>query len=33
MLVVAGIAMWNMGAAFVAGVILTQTLQRRWLRL
>ncbi len=33
MLVVAGIAMWNMGAAFVAGVILTQTLQRRWLKL
>ncbi|MBI5488259.1 MAG: sulfate transporter [Deltaproteobacteria bacterium] len=33
MLVVAGFAMWNMGAAFLAGVILYQALQRRWLRL
>lgn len=32
MLVVAGFAMWNMGAAFLAGVILHQALQRRWLR-
>lgn len=33
MLVVAGIAMWNMGAAFLAGVILGQALRRRWIRL
>jgi MFS superfamily sulfate permease-like transporter len=28
MLVVAGFAMWNMGAAFLAGVLLHQALQR-----
>jgi MFS superfamily sulfate permease-like transporter len=33
MLVVAGVAMWNMGAAFLAGIILYQLLQRNWLRL
>jgi len=33
MVVVAGIAMWNMGAAFLVGVILHQVLQRGWLRL
>jgi MFS superfamily sulfate permease-like transporter len=33
MLVVAGFAMWNMGAAFLAGVVLYQALQRRWLKL
>jgi MFS superfamily sulfate permease-like transporter len=33
MLVVAGFAMWNMGAAFLAGVILHQALQRKWLRI
>jgi hypothetical protein len=32
MLVVAGVAAWNMGAAFLAGVILHEALQRRWLR-
>jgi MFS superfamily sulfate permease-like transporter len=32
MLVVAGFAMWNMGAAFLAGVILYQALHRRWLK-
>ncbi len=32
MLVVAGFAMWNMGAAFLAGVLLHQALGRRWLR-
>ncbi len=32
MLVVAGVAMWNMGAAFLAGVILHQALRRGWLR-
>jgi hypothetical protein len=32
LLVVAGFAMWNMGAAFLAGVILHQALRRRWLR-
>lgn len=32
MLVVAGFAMWNMGAAFLAGIILHQALQRRWLK-
>ncbi len=33
MLVVAGVAMWNMGAAFLAGVILHQALRRGWLRI
>ena len=33
MLVVAGFAMWNMGAAFLAGVILHQGLQREWLKI
>ncbi len=32
MLVVAGFAMWNMGAAFLAGVVLHQSLQRGWLK-
>jgi hypothetical protein len=32
MLVVAGFAMWNMGAAFLAGVVLYQALKRGWLR-
>jgi predicted benzoate:H+ symporter BenE len=32
MLVVAGFAMWNMGAAFLAGVVLHQALQRKWVR-
>jgi MFS superfamily sulfate permease-like transporter len=33
MLVVAGIAICNMGAAFLAGIILYQALQREWIRL
>jgi len=33
MLVVAGFAMWNMGAAFLAGIILYQALHRHWLKL
>ena len=32
MLVVAGFAMWNMGAAFLAGVVLHQALQRGWVK-
>ncbi len=32
MLVVAGFAMWNMGAAFLAGIILHQALRRGWLK-
>jgi MFS superfamily sulfate permease-like transporter len=32
MLVVAGFAMWNMGAAFLAGIVLYQALHRRWLK-
>jgi MFS superfamily sulfate permease-like transporter len=32
MLVVAGFAMWNMGAAFLAGIILNQALSRGWLK-
>ncbi len=32
MLAVAGFAMWNMGAAFLVGVILYQALQRKWLK-
>jgi MFS superfamily sulfate permease-like transporter len=33
MVVVAGFAMWNMGAAFLAGIVLHQVLQRRWVKL
>ena len=33
MLVVAGFAMWNMGAAFLIGILLYQALKRGWLRL
>ena len=33
MLVVAGFAMWNMGAAFLAGVILHQALERKWVKI
>jgi len=33
MLVVAAVAMWNMGAAFVAGVALHAALRRAWIRL
>jgi hypothetical protein len=33
MLVVAGFAMWNMGAGFLVGIILYQAMQRRWLKL
>jgi len=33
MLVVAGFAMGNMGAAFLAGAVLRQALQRGWIRL
>jgi MFS superfamily sulfate permease-like transporter len=32
MLVVAGFAMWNMGAAFIVGVILYNALKRDWIR-
>jgi hypothetical protein len=32
MLVVAGFAMWNMGAAFLVGVLLYQALKRGWLK-
>jgi MFS superfamily sulfate permease-like transporter len=32
MLVVAGLAMWNMGAAFLAGIILYQALKRGWVK-
>jgi MFS superfamily sulfate permease-like transporter len=30
--IVAGFAMWNMGAAFVAGILLHQSLRRGWIR-
>jgi MFS superfamily sulfate permease-like transporter len=33
MLIVAGFAMWNMGAAFLVGVILYQALHRGWLKI
>lgn len=32
-LIVAGLAMWNMGAAFLAGVLLHQALRRGWPRI
>jgi hypothetical protein len=33
MLVVAGFAMWNIGAAFVVGIALHGALRRGWIRL
>ena len=33
MVVVAGFAMWNMGAAFVVGVLLHAAIRRSWIRL
>ena len=33
MLVVAALAIWNMGVAFLAGVILSEVLRRNWVRL
>jgi MFS superfamily sulfate permease-like transporter len=33
MLIVAAFAMWNMGAAFLAGVILDNSLRRGWIRI
>ncbi|MDA8146202.1 MAG: hypothetical protein M0Z27_09115 [Thermaerobacter sp.] len=32
MLFVAALAMWNMGVAFVAGVVLSEVLRRGWVR-
>ncbi len=33
MLVVAGLAMWNMGVAFLAGIILHQAMERGWVKI
>ena len=33
MLVVAAVAMWNMGAAFLAGIVLDTALRRGWIRI
>jgi Molybdate transporter of MFS superfamily len=33
MLIVAAFAMWNMGAAFLVGVILDNSLRRRWIKI
>jgi MFS superfamily sulfate permease-like transporter len=33
MLVVAAFAMWNMGAAFLAGIVLYQALERHWVKI
>jgi len=33
MIIVAAVAMWNMGAAFLAGVIMDNALRRGWLRI
>ena len=33
MLIVAAFAMWNMGAAFLVGVILDNSLRRGWLKI
>jgi MFS superfamily sulfate permease-like transporter len=33
LLVTAGTAMWNMGVAYLAGLILYYALQRRWIKL
>jgi hypothetical protein len=32
MLFVAALAMWNMGVAFAAGVVLSEVLRRGWVR-
>jgi len=33
MLIVAAVAMWNMGVAFVVGVIMDNALRREWLKI
>jgi hypothetical protein len=33
MLIVAAFAMWNMGAAFLVGVILDNALRRGWIKI
>ena len=33
MLVVAGFAMWNMGVAFLVGVVLDTALRREWIKI
>jgi hypothetical protein len=33
MLIVAAFAMWNMGAAFLVGVILDNSLRKGWLKI
>ncbi len=33
MLLVAAVAMWNMGAAFLAGVIMDNAFRRKWLKI
>jgi len=33
MIIVAAVAMWNMGAAFLAGVIMDNALKREWLKI
>jgi hypothetical protein len=33
LLVTAGTAMWNMGVAYLAGLILYYGLQRRWIKI
>ena len=33
MLIVAAVAMWNMGVAFLAGVIMDNSLRRGWLKI
>jgi hypothetical protein len=33
MIIVAAIAMWNMGVAFLAGVIMDNALRRGWLKI
>ncbi len=33
MLIVASLAMWNMGAAFLAGIISDNSLRRGWIKI
>jgi hypothetical protein len=33
MIVVAAIAMWNMGVAYIAGVILNEFMRRGWVKI
>jgi len=33
MIIVAAVAMWNMGVAFLAGVVMDNALRREWIKI